>query len=268
PLPGRAAADPDRRPVRVLRGIGVGRAGSRGRRLSADRPAAAVAAPRREHRGQPLHAGADAPDLAPRDGRPALRPGRQLQSDPLAVHGSPRRDPGQGVRARADRRRMDLPRPRTGAAGRARGGVDGRGRHPSGRLHRRQGTPREPRRRDDRQRPSPGDPSGRPRWPPAPQDHAAPRRRRRRWSDAPRRVLGWMIDRFRARLTRAPAEGWLSLFFVAILAVTVAWSLDDAALVLGRGDWTDLLAWTALGGVAAGFVGARVGWNRPVAHLI
>ena len=77
-----------------------------------------------------------------------------------------------------------------------------------------------------------------------------------------------MIDRLRARLTRAPAEGWLSLFFVAILAVTVAWSLDDAALVLGRGDWTDLLAWTALGGVAAGFVGARVGWNRPVAHLV
>ena len=77
-----------------------------------------------------------------------------------------------------------------------------------------------------------------------------------------------MMARLRARLTRAPAEGWLSLFFVAILAVTVAWSLDDAALVLGRGDWTDFLAWVALAGVAAGFVGARVGWNRPVAHLV
>jgi len=70
---------------------------------------------------------------------------------------------------------------------------------------------------------------------------------------------GWM---------RTPAEGWLSLVLVALLAVTVAWSLDDAGLVLGRIDWTDFLAWAALGGVLVGFVGAWVGWNRPLAHLI
>ena len=77
-----------------------------------------------------------------------------------------------------------------------------------------------------------------------------------------------MIDRDpRPDLLRAPREGWLSLFLVAVLAVSVAWSLDDAALVLGQRDWTDFLAWAALGGVADGFLGARVGWNRPVAHL-
>ncbi len=72
----------------------------------------------------------------------------------------------------------------------------------------------------------------------------------------------------RARLSIAPAEGWISLALVAAMALSVAWSLDDAALVLGRGEWTDFLAWAALGGVAAGFLGARAGWNRPLAHLI
>ena len=77
-----------------------------------------------------------------------------------------------------------------------------------------------------------------------------------------------MTDRLRARLATAPAEGWISLFLVALLAVSVAWSLDDAALVLGNRDWTDFLAWAAVGGVLAGFVGARAGWSRPLAHLI
>ena len=77
-----------------------------------------------------------------------------------------------------------------------------------------------------------------------------------------------MIDTIRARLLRAPAEGWLSLFLVTVMAVAVAWSLDDAALVLGQRDWTDFLAWAAVGGVIVGFIGARVGWSRPVAHLV
>jgi hypothetical protein len=72
----------------------------------------------------------------------------------------------------------------------------------------------------------------------------------------------------RARLAAAPAEGWISLFLVAVLAVSVAWSLDDAALVLGQRDWTDFLAWVSIGGVIAGFIGARARWSRPVAHLI
>jgi transglutaminase-like putative cysteine protease len=77
-----------------------------------------------------------------------------------------------------------------------------------------------------------------------------------------------MIDRVRARVLAPPAEGWISLLLVATLAVSVAWSLDSAALVLGNRAWTDFLAWAALGGVIVGFVGARAGWNRPLAHLI
>ena len=77
-----------------------------------------------------------------------------------------------------------------------------------------------------------------------------------------------MSASLRSRLTAAPAEGWISLFLVAVLAVSVAWSLDDAALVLGQRAWTDFLAWVSLGGVAAGFIGARARWSRPVAHLI
>ena len=36
------------------------------------------------------------------------------------------------------------------------------------------------------------------------------------------------------RLPRSPVEGWLTFGFVALMALTVAWSLDDAAWVLGR----------------------------------
>jgi transglutaminase-like putative cysteine protease len=77
-----------------------------------------------------------------------------------------------------------------------------------------------------------------------------------------------MSGSMRSRLAAAPAEGWISLFLVAVLAVSVAWSLDDAALVLGQRDWTDFLPWVSLGGVAAGFIGARARWSRPVAHLV
>ena len=72
---------------------------------------------------------------------------------------------------------------------------------------------------------------------------------------------------FRSRL-HGPAEGWLSLFLVAVLAVTVAWSLDDAGLVLGQRNLTHFLPWMAVAGVATGFLGAHAGWNRPVAHLV
>ena len=77
-----------------------------------------------------------------------------------------------------------------------------------------------------------------------------------------------MTQSIRSRLVAAPAEGWTSLFLVAVMAVTVAWSLDDAALVLGQRAWTDFLPWVSLGGVAAGFIGAKARWSRPVAHVI
>jgi hypothetical protein len=76
-----------------------------------------------------------------------------------------------------------------------------------------------------------------------------------------------MIDPIRTRL-RAPTEGWISLFLVATMVVAVAWSLDDSGLVLGQRDWTDFLPWVSLGGVAVGFLGAWLGWSRPIAHLV
>ena len=72
----------------------------------------------------------------------------------------------------------------------------------------------------------------------------------------------------RLRIPLAPAEGWLSVFLVAVMTVTAAWSIDDAGWVLGRTDWTDFLTWAAVLGVAAGFIGAKVGWNRWLAHVI
>jgi transglutaminase-like putative cysteine protease len=78
-----------------------------------------------------------------------------------------------------------------------------------------------------------------------------------------------MIERLRARrLPVAPEEGWLSLLFLLVMAGTLAWSIDDVGWVLGRTDWTDFLLWAAIGGVLSGFVSAKVGWNRWVAHLI
>jgi transglutaminase-like putative cysteine protease len=72
----------------------------------------------------------------------------------------------------------------------------------------------------------------------------------------------------RLRVPLAPTEGWLTVLFVAVMAVTAAWSIDDAGWVLGRGDWTDFLAWAAALGVAVGFIGSKAGWNRWLAHTI
>jgi hypothetical protein len=66
----------------------------------------------------------------------------------------------------------------------------------------------------------------------------------------------------------APEEGWLSLVLVAVMSLSAAWAIDDAGWVLGQGDLTNFLPWAAGLGVLVGFVGAKVGWNRWVAHAI
>ena len=66
----------------------------------------------------------------------------------------------------------------------------------------------------------------------------------------------------------APEEGWLSLVLVAVMTLAAAWAIDDAGWVLGQGDLTNFLPWTAGLGVLVGFVGAKVGWNRWLAHAI
>ena len=70
------------------------------------------------------------------------------------------------------------------------------------------------------------------------------------------------------RIPFAPEEGWLTLGLVALMLMTVGWSIDDAGWVLGRTEWTDFLPWVGVMGVLAGFIGVKAGWNRWVAHLI
>ena len=128
--------------------------------------AAAVEAAAGEHRGRARPARAHAPDDPARHDRPALRAGRLDEPHPLALDGPHGRDPGQGVRPRADGRRLDLPRPRRGR----RGSAAATSRRPRSRSapprRRRQGAGREPRRRAHGQRP-PDDGPARPTAAPA-----------------------------------------------------------------------------------------------------
>jgi transglutaminase-like putative cysteine protease len=65
-----------------------------------------------------------------------------------------------------------------------------------------------------------------------------------------------------------PAEGWTTLGLVLLLCLTVAWSVDDASWVVGPRGLTDFLAWAVALGVVWGFVSAKVGWSRWLAHLL
>jgi hypothetical protein len=70
------------------------------------------------------------------------------------------------------------------------------------------------------------------------------------------------------RIPLAPAEGWLTVGLTVLLCLTMAWSIDDVALVLGEGRFTDFLAPVAVLGVAFGFIGPKVGWGRWWTYLI
>src|SRR5262245_28993064 len=70
------------------------------------------------------------------------------------------------------------------------------------------------------------------------------------------------------RLPYAPAEGWLSLACILVLTLTVAWSIDDAAWVLGRNQWTDFLALTVGWGIVIGFIGGKSGLGRWPTYLL
>ena len=70
------------------------------------------------------------------------------------------------------------------------------------------------------------------------------------------------------RRLRGPAEGWLTLLMVTVLALTVAWSFDDAAWVLSEKGWGDFYAPAAILGVLFGFAGAKIRWPRWLSHLI
>ena len=70
------------------------------------------------------------------------------------------------------------------------------------------------------------------------------------------------------RLPKQPAEGWISVVLVFVMTLTIAWSIDDAAWVLGRDHYTDFLALTVIWGVAIGFVGGKVGWGRWPTYVL
>ena len=68
-------------------------------------------------------------------------------------------------------------------------------------------------------------------------------------------------------IPRGPAEGWLTLAFVLLMTLTVAWSFDDAAWVLGAREWGDFYAWAAALATLSGFITAKLRWPRWIAHL-
>ncbi len=85
---------------------------------------------------------------------------------------------------------------------------------------------------------------------------------RRRAEEAPS-----TLESLRA-LPLRPSEGWLTLGLVILMAMTLAWSVDDPRWILGRSDLTDFLAPVAALGVLWGFLSAKAGWPRWVAHLL
>jgi transglutaminase-like putative cysteine protease len=74
------------------------------------------------------------------------------------------------------------------------------------------------------------------------------------------------IDRLR-QVPLSPGEGWLTYVLVTVMAVTVAWSIDDAAWVLGNPDYGDFYQQAAILGVLVGFIGAKARWPRWASHL-
>ena len=74
------------------------------------------------------------------------------------------------------------------------------------------------------------------------------------------------LDRLR-QVPWSPAEGWLTYVLVTLMAMTLAWSVDDAAWVLGNPDYGDFYQQAAILGVLVGFIGAKARWSRWVSHL-
>ncbi len=72
----------------------------------------------------------------------------------------------------------------------------------------------------------------------------------------------------RRRFPLGPAEGWLSLVCILVICLMMALAIDDARWVLGRGNYLDFLIYAAIGGVAVGFAGPKVGWGRWTTYLV
>jgi transglutaminase-like putative cysteine protease len=70
------------------------------------------------------------------------------------------------------------------------------------------------------------------------------------------------------RIPLAPAEGWITFVLVLVMCVVLALAVDDARWVLGRAEYLDMLVFSAIGGVLAGFIGPKVGWGRWLTYLV
>jgi transglutaminase-like putative cysteine protease len=64
------------------------------------------------------------------------------------------------------------------------------------------------------------------------------------------------------------AQSLVTLVLVALMAVTVAWSIDDAAWVLGDPTYGDFLIYPAILATLVGFVGAQARWPRWLTHFV
>lgn len=77
-----------------------------------------------------------------------------------------------------------------------------------------------------------------------------------------------MSTRRGSRIPLAPVEGWLTLALVVAISVCLAWSLDSARWVLGRSALTSWLPYASVAGALWGFISAKAGWSRWLAHLL
>ena len=76
-----------------------------------------------------------------------------------------------------------------------------------------------------------------------------------------------LLERLEALQLR-PSEGWLTLGLVIVMVATIGLSLDDPQWVLGNGELTDFLAPVSALGVVWGFLSAKAGWSRWLAHFL
>jgi len=66
----------------------------------------------------------------------------------------------------------------------------------------------------------------------------------------------------------APPSGWVSVVLVVVMCSMLALAIDDARIILGRGELTDLLLWSAIAGALFGSLGPTVGWGRWKTYAI
>ena len=71
-----------------------------------------------------------------------------------------------------------------------------------------------------------------------------------------------------SRLPLPSFQSLVTLALVALMSITVAWSIDDAAWVLGDPTYGDFLVYPAILATLVGFVGAQAHWPRWLTHFL